>query len=188
MYDLTVILPVCTRGHFLERLRAFRTTGLLRTTSTRLQLLMLTDEQLPDDLADPQAWMYDVKVFRYSDRRVNHKVCQFFADEAPSLVGNSRWYLRLDDDSVTDVQGMMEILNRECEETDPLYFMADTAGGVDGVIERVIPSSQLMAFPAENLPRKARGSPRVRSIAVHRHLAEASDALCARHGVYQRMR
>lgn len=110
MYDLEIILPICSKDYYLKRFINFCKFGLNNIGNYKVLLNFLAgDEVFPEeDLNYLIKKNIDIKMHR---SRVNHpaaKVYDFYFNYDD--FSKSKWIVRLDDDSCTNVSLLLEHL------------------------------------------------------------------------------
>jgi hypothetical protein len=137
LYDLIVITFTSCTGHFAQRLEAFARYGLVNFGNRRVKHIMLhSGAPIPKTLL--RRWPCECQVIQHEKNQVNVKICGFFAEHGPSLLDEARWIAKWDDDSVTDIDGLLENLDGEFNWNDPLYLIADQVCGIDDPMRQVL--------------------------------------------------
>lgn len=114
LFDLEILLPVHPVGHWLDRIHAFRRFGLLPAPSLRVRLVLLCGTYALDPaLCDPAAWtgVSDLVVINGSSDETAAKIYDYYANVLPEEGLRARWYLRLHDDSLTDIRRLVNHLD-----------------------------------------------------------------------------
>lgn len=114
LYDLEILLPVHPTGHWLDRMNAFRQFGLLGGEQLRVRLVLLCGTyELGAALHEAQAWpgVESVVVVNGTSDHPAAKIYDYYANILPAQELEARWYLRVDDDSLTDVRRLVNHLD-----------------------------------------------------------------------------
>ena len=114
LYDLEILLPVHATGHWLDRMNAFRQFGLLGGEQLRVRLVLLCGTyQLDAELHQASAWpgVESVVVVNGTDDHPAPKIYDYYANILPAQELQARWYLRVDDDSLTDLRRLVNHLD-----------------------------------------------------------------------------
>ena len=114
LYDLEILLPVHPTGRWLDRLNAFRRFGLLGGEQLRVRLVLLCGTHpLDEALHQASAWVgvESVAVINGTSDGAAAKVYDYYANILPAQELRARWYLRVDDDSLTDVRRLVSHLD-----------------------------------------------------------------------------
>ena len=125
-YDLEFIIPVCFKPKYLERFRYFAKKGILNIENHKILINFLVgQEQMPDD---SYSFPDNVEV-RVIESELNHetsKLYDFYYNY--KNFDQSKWIVRIDDDSFTNVSGLikqLEIINPNKE----YYFIGQQTTG-----------------------------------------------------------
>ena len=114
LYDLEILLPVHATGHWLDRMNAFRHFGLIGGEQLRVRLVLLCGTyELDAALHEPQAWpgVESVVVINGTCDHPAPKIYDYYANILPAQELQARWYLRVDDDSLTDLRRLVNHLD-----------------------------------------------------------------------------
>jgi len=118
MYDLEVIIPVTTCSFkYSQRLADFKKYGLLNTGSHKIILRILTGNENIDNIDKdwPPNVTVDIINCERKDINCNNVVSKLYAyyfDRDVSEWKSSRWFMRVDDDSTTDVKELINTLDK----------------------------------------------------------------------------
>ncbi len=122
--DLAILVPLCASGKYLDRARAFQKVGLLNAKKSRVHITALIGTDPVESF--PQAWGHPAM---WEGSAFNHVACKIYNHYASmhmDYIESARWFMRVDDDSVTDVDGLVEYLDSNFNYTEPNYFHAHT--------------------------------------------------------------
>ena len=114
-YDLGVVVPVC--GRFKERLEDFKRYGLVNIGERRVLLnLLLTNENI-DGIESGWHKNIEVNVVKSECPCYVANIYRFYAMLDPENIGY-RWLMKVDDDSCTDIDGLVSNLDEfyDCRE------------------------------------------------------------------------
>lgn len=107
MRDLEVILPVSAKGKYEQRLQDFQKYGLVNTSAKNtLVTLLVGPEKFPNNWL--AGWPDGVEA-RIHPGPYHHPSSKIY-EYVPNL-SDARWYLKIDDDSFTDIGGLLELLD-----------------------------------------------------------------------------
>lgn len=135
-YDLEVLMPVSGKGIFGGRLFHFKKHGLLNCGDAKIKLTILTGtEQIPD-IKEGWSENIDIATVRHYNDHPASKIYNFFAQQDPNEL-NADWYMRIDDDSITNVEGLLAELSK-FDSSNSHYFATFLHFLWDGIIERKI--------------------------------------------------
>lgn len=109
-FDLEICLPVFLKGKWRQRLDAFRGSGLLETAGVRARLVLLVGTQNEGALLE--GWPVDeVTVFESDSDEAAAKIYAYYHNIELADLGRSRWFLRVDDDTSTNLSGLIHALD-----------------------------------------------------------------------------
>lgn len=105
-YDLNIVLPVCSK--FRERLEDFKRYGIVNTGGRRVLLSLLLSNETLAGLQD--GWNTGIETEVIHSEVPDHvsNLYRFFA----TMDVRARWTMRVDDDSCTDVDGLLNNLDK----------------------------------------------------------------------------
>jgi hypothetical protein len=123
MYDLEICLPVSGSGKYFNRLLDFKRYGLLNVRCKIKLVLLCGNEKIPNLEQD---WPDGVDAISVSNRTnyVTSKICDYYLKTLNEHPLNARWYFKIDDDSVNDISGLINNLDRYFDHTDACYLAA----------------------------------------------------------------
>lgn len=106
---MDVILPVCNR--FLDRVEDFKKYGLLNQGSRKVRVNLVVSGEKVKGLEEGWRGDFTVRVVENESSEYVANLYRFYLSVNPSDPG-CRWLVRLDDDSCTDVDGLITNLDR----------------------------------------------------------------------------
>ncbi len=125
LFDLEILVPVHPTGKWLDRLNTFRRFGLLGGEQLRVRLVLLCGTWALDPaLCDASAWpgISSVAVVNGTSDHPAAKIYDYYANVLPEEGLRARWYLRVDDDSLTDIRRLVNHLDFTFYWRDPLHL------------------------------------------------------------------
>lgn len=125
LFDLEILLPVHPTGKWLERLELFRRFGLLDGEHLSVRLVLLCGTWALDPaLCETEAWpgIESIAVVIGTSDHPASKIYNYYANVLPGQGLQARWYLRVDDDSLTDIRCLVEHLDATLDWRDPLHL------------------------------------------------------------------
>lgn len=128
-FDLEILLPVYPKDRYLKRLQAFQRFGFLGSHDLRVRLILLPGTcELDAELQRADAWdgISEVVVVPGPHDHPAPKVAHHYGHVMQAQALDARWYLRVDDDSLTDIDRLMRYLDATFDWRDPLH-LAGTA-------------------------------------------------------------
>lgn len=110
-YDLEIVMPISMVGKYKNRFENFKKYGLQEVGQNKILISLLTGTEKV--LNATEGWPENVTV-RVVPTTVNQcaaKVNKYYSDYKLEDLDKSKWFMRLDDDSITRVDQMMKFLN-----------------------------------------------------------------------------
>lgn len=119
MFDLDVIVPFC--GKFLQRIEDFKLYGLVNQGGRRVRVNVILSGERLEGLADGWRGDFTVRVVENESKEYVANLYRYYLSIDPASPG-FRWLIRLDDDSCTDVDGLVSNLDRFYGHDVPMYL------------------------------------------------------------------
>jgi hypothetical protein len=136
-YDLEFMIPVSMKGIFANRLRYFVQKGLKNFENYKILINFLVGREITEE-STSKAWQdFDQWKNNYTEnvevRKISAEVDQCAAKVYDFYnnycdFGQSKWIVRIDDDSLTNVSLLMSFLN-DYDPEEYQYFTAQTGDG-----------------------------------------------------------
>lgn len=117
-YDLEIVVPVSLKYH--SRMEDFKRYGIFNTEKTRVLISLLTSGETIPDIEKGWGVNVDAKVVYNQCPDYVSNLYRYFLEGSP----RARWTMKLDDDSSTDVDGLIANLDRFYEPEDKVYLGA----------------------------------------------------------------
>lgn len=117
MYDLEIILPVSKRDKYGLRLKDFKKIGLLNIKDKKIILKLLIGTEPPSDFCERWLEDFDVVTVSGPSNFAAAKIYHYYSSLKPNHYKTARWFGRIDDDSITDVSGLIDNLDLEFDHT-----------------------------------------------------------------------
>lgn len=119
MFDLDVIVPLC--GKFQQRIEDFKRYGLVNQGGRKVRVNVVLSGERIEGLADGWSGDFTVRVVENESKEYVANLYRYYLSvDAGSP--DFRWLVRLDDDSCTDVDGLVSNLDRYYGEGGPIYL------------------------------------------------------------------
>jgi hypothetical protein len=124
MYDIALELMTCNKPKYLKRLVDFKKIGLLNvgTTKVLVKLMVGTDEMPKKVLFEGWPAGVEVEVVRSPGDTVVNKIFHMYSILTEADLKKARWFARLDDDSINDIQGLVSNLDLEFDSEREFYI------------------------------------------------------------------
>lgn len=147
MYDIEFVLPITGGDRYLQRVADFKKFGLMNIRNRKVRLKVLTDKSVPDKIAN-EGWpeKVDVIVKKYNHPEGNSatpKIYSCYLDYLKESLDDCRWYAKVDDDSINDVDGLVTSLDLDHDHNREDYLVAEPIYDISWerkVLKRVDPS------------------------------------------------
>lgn len=124
MYDMEIVMPVCGKPkRFLTRLNAFKQYGILNLQDYKIRMVLLYGNQNIPHIGSN--WPCDVKLVSHDLNHPAPKIYSYFASLKPGYEKEARWFFKVDDDSLTNVGGLLDQLDDEYDHIHPYYLLVD---------------------------------------------------------------
>ncbi len=122
MYDIEIAVPVTQNGKYRQRLEDFKKYGLLNTTGKKVFVKLLVGTETIKDIE--KGWPRSVVAVPVSSPKDHApgKVFHYYSSHLANETLDAKWYARFDDDSVTDVGGLIDRLDKEFDWNDAHYL------------------------------------------------------------------
>jgi hypothetical protein len=108
LYDLEVTIPVC--GRFLSRLDDYKKYGLVNIKDRKVLINLIISGEDLEGLEKGWDSNVSVNLVKNLDSDYVKNMYKFYLTIDPDKI-SSRWFIRLDDDSCTDVDGLVSNLD-----------------------------------------------------------------------------
>ena len=122
-YDLEIFVPVCKR--YEKRLSDFKRYGIINVGENKvfLNLIVSNDEEIDEiDAGWPEN--VTIKVHSFSSAKYIANIFNLISEISPQDL-KSRWVMKLDDDSSTDVGGLIKNLDEFYDHNKDFYLGAE---------------------------------------------------------------
>ena len=124
MFDLEISMPVSGIGKYGVRLNDFKRYGLLNVKNRTVRLVLLTGSERINNINI--GWPANVEVLVSPNQRHDYltsKICDYYSKALNSTLQlDAKWYMKLDDDSATDVDRLMTNLEYYFDYNEPFYL------------------------------------------------------------------
>lgn len=116
IYDVEFVVPVCSK--YMDRIDDFKKYGLVNIKDRRVLLTLILSAEQIEGLKE--GWPEGVVPNAVENERPNFvsNVYRYFLDSPK----RSRWIVKMDDDSCTDVDGLLANLDEFYEWEEPCYL------------------------------------------------------------------
>lgn len=128
-YDLEIVLPVCFDGKYKDRLNDFKKYGLYNINPDHKVLLTILygTEELLAEYQEGWPKEIDIRWLSAPLNQVAAKVYHYYS--TLDTLDNVRWFMRIDDDSCTNVEFIMNFLNNQLDHMENYYLTTEMYDG-----------------------------------------------------------
>lgn len=120
MYDIEVVVPVSDQGKYHYRLLDFKKYGLLNVQDKKVLLKLLIGTESKDAFLDHWDLKIDIELVSCWSNCAVSKLYDYYGNLKD--VSHARWFAKFDDDSITDINGLVDNLDLEYDYTMPNYI------------------------------------------------------------------
>lgn len=128
MYDITFILSCCLSNDpvkkYIDRLLFFKKYGLLNLRDHKIKVILNINKNDDSNNSVLRSWDYDTEILISKHNHIAPKSYSFFSNLKEEHISNTKWLMRIDDDSLTNVDHLLNQLNKEFDYAEPLYIMS----------------------------------------------------------------
>lgn len=141
MYDIEFALPIVGNGPYLRRFLDFKQYGLLNIGSNKVMVKLLTDGTAPAEDIILRGWPtnVDAAIFSTTYPTPAPKIYSYYASIREL---SARWFAKVDDDSCTDVDGLVKSLDRDFDHDRDYYIVTDLRKEHVEIDRRILPDRQ----------------------------------------------
>jgi hypothetical protein len=132
-YDLEFIIPVCFKPKYLERFRYFAKKGISNIENHKILINFLVgQEQMPDDFYS-FADNVEVRIIKSELNHETSKLYDFYYNY--KNFDQSKWIVKMDDDSFTNVDGLIRQLEIVSPNKEYYFVGQQTTGSMKVTID-----------------------------------------------------
>lgn len=130
MFRFEICLPVSLKGKYHQRFKAFQRHGLLNQHHLPIRLVLLTG---PEDSSETllQGWSLSpqshIEIRRYPVPDPGGKLARYYHEIKAEDLSGSDWFIRVDDDSVTNLGGIHQYLEDNANPDEAHHFITKEA-------------------------------------------------------------
>jgi len=132
MYDLEIVMAVSQNGKYARRLREFKEHGLTEIGNRKVKLSLLVGTEKINKIESHWPTELDIKIIKSNFNHAAAKINEFYATYPLANVKDFKWMMRVDDDSITKISPLLDILDR-LDPSDPLYLANDMCEGDNSI-------------------------------------------------------
>jgi len=120
MYDISFILPVSSsigrdtfrkEVNYSERIDFFKKYGIMNIKDKKVKIFLLVGNEEIKNIKE--GWACDVEIIKCEFQDAARKIYKFYLDLRDITINESRWFMQIDDDSITNVNDMIDRLDSD---------------------------------------------------------------------------
>jgi len=124
VYDIEFVLPVAGSAQkWLDRLEDFKKYGLHNINTARTLITILPGDHEIEDL--DKGWPCNFRIVRTKENNAAQKIYEFYSKYKASDINHIRWSCKLDDDSMTNVDKLVNDLDIYYDHERDYYLVSD---------------------------------------------------------------
>lgn len=122
-YDIIFILPCTLIDQYKYRLDIFKKYGLININNVSIKTLLIINKN--DNIEDEifKNWEYDIEVIQGYYEHISPKTYDFFANQFKTYINDAKWFIKIDDDSITNVKDLFSYLSLTFNNDEPVYII-----------------------------------------------------------------
>ena len=141
MYDMTFVISCCvSQPLYAERLAFFRDWCLPNCGDYNIKVILNANNE--DDIGHESLhhWPYDTEIMVSPYSHECPKTYHFYANVKKRHIEETKWMMKVDDDSITDVSRVLDEVNGKFRYTDPVFIMSTKSmlGRVEGMYHGIM--------------------------------------------------
>lgn len=124
MYDLEIVVPISlNKPKYAQRFEDFKKYGLLNLNNKKILLTLLVGTENVNIIS----WHknIDIQIISHHANHPAAKIYGYYSQYNKELLDNIRWFAKFDDDSITDVNALVDYLDYEFDWWKEYYIAAD---------------------------------------------------------------
>jgi hypothetical protein len=129
MYDLEILIPVDLEKDFIiQRFQDFRKWGFRNTENIKIKLWLMTSKNSRkkplDELINSWPMNFDVQCVITPNNHVSQRIMHYYVNYMKP--DTARWYMRIDEDSMTNLGLLLKHLDEWFDHTRDFYIVGNT--------------------------------------------------------------
>jgi len=136
-YDINICVTFCADKKFAHRIKDFKEYGLCNCKTSNILLTILIEKNHGINDLDKD-WPCDVKIIEYDQKEAHKKVYSYYSNLTLEEVGQSKWFMRVDDDSFNDVDKIVEHLSKDFDYSRDYYLASDFCYDADPPFRKIL--------------------------------------------------
>jgi len=136
-YDLEIVLAVSAQGKYAKRLQNFKKYGLQNIGDHTVRLSLLVGTEEIKDVSSGWNEKLDVRIITCNLDHAAAKMHDFYANYSLEDIQQTKWIMRVDDDSISILNPLINLLNY-LDYNDPIYFVTHLMQGEINVEKQIL--------------------------------------------------
>jgi len=133
MFDLEIIIPISSKGKYIQRFKDLKKYGLINLGNKKVVLKLLLgptetvnrfDEQL-GGINDFRENGLIVQIFKSKYNSAVQKIYDYYLQMTKKDISESRWFAKFDDDSITDLSLFIDNLDLDFDHEKEFYVVTE---------------------------------------------------------------
>jgi len=136
-YDLMITCMFSfSKEKYIKAFNNFLEHGLLNIKDRKILLNALIDEEIYEEFLKYN-FKYPVKVYTYKYDNVSQKIYTFYKDNIKNISDSTRWHIQVDDDSSTDVDGLLSKLDKIYNPDIPMHIICGSLNDLNSNLKKI---------------------------------------------------
>ena len=141
MYDLEIMVPAeLDVDKIYQRLNDFKKWGLQKHEESRIKIYFMVSannsQERISEFCENWPSNIDVKAIETPYRHVSQRIMYYYSEIIQP--DTARWYMRVDEDSMTDIRGLMSSLNSWFDWNRDYHITGEVSGGIEDIEYQIL--------------------------------------------------
>jgi hypothetical protein len=137
MYDIEIMAPIETNEEILaKRIKDFKKWGIQNIRDKKTKLLLVASNDNNIEKIKENFENYDLEVIQSPYKHVTQKIFHYYTEIINP--NNARWFMRVDDDSLTDINFLIDSLDKNFDHTRDYYITGELHHHVQEVEMKIV--------------------------------------------------
>ena len=137
-YDLMITCMFSlSQEKYIKALENFLKYGLLNINNRKIILNILIAEKDYDNFIKYHI-PYNFKIFTFKDDNVSEKIYNFYKNNSDYISESTRWHIQVDDDSSTDIDGLITKLDEIYDPSIPIHMISGALNDLNNTVKSLL--------------------------------------------------
>jgi len=137
-YDLTVTCMLSFgKDKHIKTAKHFAKQGLMNIKSRKILANILIDKKYEKEIKNIE-FSYPYKIYFFDSDDLCKKIYSFYHYHGKSIAELADWHIQVDDDSITDVDGLLSDLNANYDPEIPIRFISGDLTDIHPEIDKIL--------------------------------------------------